>query len=189
MADTHILNVQKFRAFLFVLLLADIPYTRLSQADADQEYLNFGELNELGILSQSNSFNLCDIGAAQSAPSDLITSPAKTQIMYQSIQQPQYEHQLQANQMVVNQPYAAPYQNHHHFAQNYEPVPDDHFYHHSQMYAPQQSQSQQQHHHHHNQQQQQQEQQLQNQLYYPINLQNGFSDIEYVFKLNIISVG
>lgn len=157
--------------------LPDIPYSRLPRADGEQEFLNFGELNELDILSQSNSFDLCDIGSVQATQANCINlSPMKkipddtdfhsyhnSQIMYQTIlQQSQYEHQLQPSQLVSSQPYVSSYQNQHHYTQNYEPMPpDDHYYHDTTMYSSQQP--------------------LQNQIYH-ITTQNGFSDIEYVWR-------
>lgn len=160
----------------FLFCFSDIPYSRLPQADGEQEFLNFGELNEFGILNQSNSFDMCDIGSVQAVQTtriNIISPPAKklitddteyhdhhnNQIMYQTTCAQHYEHQMQPNQLVLGQPYAASYPNHHHYTQNYEPMNDDHFYHHPQVYP---------------------QQQLQTQIYYHIDSQNGCNDIEYV---------
>lgn len=159
----------------------DIPYSRLCQeADEDHEFINLEELNpchlnELDALNQSSVYDLQNhtlIGSQSTAatttnllPNNLAQKDSQyhghhcNQIMYQTIppqQQQQYEHQLQTDETILNQPYSPLNQNHYHYQRNYEQNtdPDAHLYH-SQSYP---------------------QQQMQNQFYYHINSLNNFND-------------
>lgn len=155
----------------------DIPYSRLCQeADEDHEFINLEELNtchlnELEALNQSDVYDIQNhtlIQGQQTATGSLVSHSSAeknpqyhghhcNQIMYQTIpQQAQYEHQLQTNDSVINQPYSPQNQNHYHYPRNYEQNadPELHLYH-TQVYP---------------------QQQLQNQFYYHINSMNSYND-------------
>lgn len=160
----------------------DIPYSRLCQeGDEDHEFINLEELNtchlnELDVLNQPGAYDiqnhssLIHGGSRSSAPSNTTIShnsaqrdsqyhgPHCNQIMYQTIpQQAQYEHQLQTDEMILNQSYSSLNPGHYHYPRNYEQNtdPELHLYH-TPVYP---------------------QQQMQNQFYYHINSTlNNFND-------------
>lgn len=146
----------------------DVPYSRLCQeADEVHEYINLEELNpnqlnELDVLNQSaggyDIQNHSLISHNSSAQKDSQYHDHHcNQIMYQTIpQQTQFEHQLQTDETIINQPYSPLNQNHYHYTRNYEQNtdPESHLYH-PQVYP---------------------QQQMPNQFYYHINSLNNFND-------------
>lgn len=149
----------------------DVPYSRLCQeADEVHEFINLEELNssqlnELDVLNQSaggydiqNHSQISQNSAAAAAQKDSqYHGHHCNQIMYQTMpQQSQYEHQLQTDETMLNQPYSPLNQNHYHYTRNYEQNtdPELHLYH-PQVYP---------------------QQQMQNQFYYHINSLNNFND-------------
>lgn len=143
----------------------DVPYSRLCQeADEVHEFINLEELNpsqlnELDVLNQSSAYDLQNhsLISHNSAQKDSDYHGHCNQMMYQTIpQQAQYEHQLQTDETILNQPYSPLNQNHYHYTRNYEQNtdPELHLYH-PQVYP---------------------QQQMQNQFYYHINSLNNFND-------------